>query len=232
MPARPSSASNCGRGPRTMLPLLASHPRRGRHACRGAPGAIPHTRRRGLVPVARRWARLPGRAGPAHVRPLRGGRIHSRRPRARRRVPRPVLRRGAPPRPRDGRGDGSHAAREPLLARHVQARRISARTRACSARTSLTPSASEGSRLPARSAGRGELKAASRGKRPLVVQDLEHRRGGRGAEGQGPRGRLDVAPRPADPQRANYDRRVRWAQGEVREQRDTQPAPTSCWIAV
>ena len=36
---------NCIRGPRTMLPLLARDPRRGRRPRRGAAGAVPHARR-------------------------------------------------------------------------------------------------------------------------------------------------------------------------------------------
>ena len=66
--------------------------------------------------------RVPGRARPVHLDPLRRRGLRARRARARRRVPRAVLRRGAAPHPRDGRGDGPAAAGEPLLARHVQAR--------------------------------------------------------------------------------------------------------------
>ena len=121
---------NCGRGPETLLPLLAEV----RDAVSVPVAALPvpyrtteeqpsfqsledpHARD---LPGGRAF---PDRARPVHLQPLRDRRVHPGGVRAGRPLPRRLLRRGAAPHPQHGRGARTHPAGEPIHGRHVEAR--------------------------------------------------------------------------------------------------------------
>ena len=135
---------------------------RGRVSVHVAALPVPYrtTREPADLPVARgsrgtgpgdRGEAVPDRARPVHLQPLRDRASSRAERRDSASLPRRLLRRGAAPHPRDGRGARTHAAGQPLLGRHVQALR-SGPTPPCKPRTRSTPRGSD-----------GELTAAERG---------------------------------------------------------------------
>ena len=100
---------NCDRGPRTMVPLIGEDPGDGGLRGGHAAGAVPDERGHaddGDAALRRPRARLPGRAGPLHLHPVRDGAVRADGPRARRRLRGHLLRRRPAPCAGHGRGPG------------------------------------------------------------------------------------------------------------------------------
>ena len=118
---------NCSRGPDTMLPLL--EPIRAAVGCHVAALPVPyrttdeHRSMQSLRdPRGGDVRPFPTGLDPFTCTRYELGDFARDGARARRRLPRRLLRRGPAPHPRGGRGARAHAGGEPLLARHVQAR--------------------------------------------------------------------------------------------------------------
>ena len=117
---------NCARGPATTMPLLREI--RAAVTCHVAALPVPY-RTTAAEPIFQRLSdpspsrkpRLPDRARSVPLQPLRDRRVRQGGACARRPLPRRLLRRGTASHPEPRRGARPPAAREPVLAGHVQA---------------------------------------------------------------------------------------------------------------